>query len=134
MTMPNTTHAQTTVQRPEFRHQETSNLFHTANNSHHHPSEHSINATYATLRSEPVPLHMANNNMTHAHHLPSSHHGLPDFRHFNLDLPAGIDLDEWMYELAPKPEFNDHSAFMMNLGAIGGHSTFGNMFTHTDLS
>jgi len=81
---------------------------------------------------------MPNNSVTHAQlasigHLPLSQHGLPDFRHFNLDLPAGIDLDEWMYELAQKPEYNDHSAFMMNLGAIGGHQTFDNMFTHTDL-
>jgi len=138
MIMPNTAHAPITVQRHESLHQEPNNLFSNVNSALHHPHRSNDTIYGASVNSEPGPLHIPDRNvaqqLSSVGRLSSNQHGLPDLRHFDLGVAEGVDLDEWMYDLAPRPEFNDHSAFMMNLGAIGGNTTFDNMFTYTDLS
>lgn len=134
--MPQSVPAQTPGQPHEP--QRDANNFFPPTTTHHQPKQ-SMDTTFgASVRSDTL-MHMPDLNVSQLplpdyNQLSSNQQVIPDLPQFDLGLAEGIDLDEWMYDLAPRPEYNDQNAFMMNLGAIGGNTSFNNMFTYTDLS
>lgn len=141
MPMPNTIHVPISSIQKDKPQQEPSNFSSDGSGFlNHHHSHRSLDTAYnVPVPSETLSLHLpgpdlAQSRMSFVGQALQSQQQTQDFRMFDIGSADGVDLDEWMYELAPRPELSDHSAFMMNLGAIGGHNSFDNMFTYTDLS
>ena len=136
--LPNNSHARIPSQR-HVSQQESIDLF-SAGIAVQHQPHGSIDTGYGvSVRSDAAPLHVSDRDVLNLHmtpmtQMPSNQQQLPGLRPFDFGLAEGVDIDEWMYGLAPRPEFNDHSAFMMNLGAVRGNIAFDNMFAYTDLS